>query len=163
MGKLRLDISISLDGFVAGPNQSVDNPLGEGGEALHEWAFPLEVFRRLHGAEGGETNASTEVMEQTWENVGAHLMGRNMFGGGPGSWGNEPWDGWWGDDPPFHAPVFVLTHHGRPPLVKEGGTTFTFVTDGIGSHSSKLKRRPGTRTSTWRAGPMYAGNISPPA
>jgi dihydrofolate reductase len=133
MAKLRFDISISLDGFVAGPNQSEENPLGVGGEELHEWVIALEAWRKPHGREGGEVNASTPVMEESLENVGASIMGRNMFGGGPGPWGDDPWEGWWGDDPPFHHPVFVLTHHEREPLEKDGGTTFTFVTDGIES------------------------------
>jgi dihydrofolate reductase len=128
---LKSQISISLDGFVAGPNQSVENPLGEGGEALHEWVFALEAWRRPHGREGGEVNASTEVVEDATANVGATIMGRNMFGGGPGPWAEDPWNGWWGDDPPFHVPVFVLTHHEREPLEMEGGTTFHFVTEGI--------------------------------
>jgi dihydrofolate reductase len=122
-----------LDGFVAGPNPSEEDPLGEGGEQLHEWVFGLAAWREPHGYEGGEVNASTAVVEELQGNVGATIMGRNMFGGGPGPWGDDPWEGWWGDDPPFHAPVFVLTHHGREPLEKEGGTTFTFVTDGIES------------------------------
>lgn len=133
MAKLRFQISISLDGFVAGPNQSVEHPLGEGGMQLHEWAFELAAWRGPHGREGGEVNASTPVVEDVLANVGATIMGRRMFGGGPGPWGAEPWDGWWGEDPPFHTPVFVLTHHAREPLQKQGGTTFTFVTDGIES------------------------------
>ena len=133
MSKLRFQISISLDGFVAGPNQSEEHPLGEGGERLHEWALKLAAWREPHGREGGETNASSEVMEEALANVGATIMGRNMFGGGPGPWGEDPWQGWWGDDPPFHHPVFVLTHHEREPLEREGGTSFTFVTDGIES------------------------------
>jgi dihydrofolate reductase len=122
---------MSLDGFVAGPDQSEENPLGVGGEQLHEWVVALEAWRKPHGREGGEVNASTKVVEESLENVGATVMGRNMFGGGPGPWGDDPWDGWWGDEPPFHHPVFVVTHHAREPLAKEGGTTFTFVTDGI--------------------------------
>ena len=133
MSRLRFQISISLDGFVAGPNPSEEQPLGEGGEQLHEWVVKLEVWRRSHGREGGETNASSALLEAALDNVGATVMGRNMFGGGPGPWGEEPWKGWWGDDPPFHTPVFVLTHHAREPLEMEGGTTFTFVTDGIES------------------------------
>jgi len=133
VSKLRFQISISLDGFVAGPNQSEEHPLGEGGERLHEWALKLAAWREPHGREGGETNASSEVMEEALANVGATIMGRNMFGGGPGPWGEDPWQGWWGDDPPFHHPVFVLTHHEREPLEREGGTSFTFVTDGIES------------------------------
>ena len=130
MARLRFNISMSLDGFIAGPNQSKENPLGEGGEQLHEWALELEAWRKPHGLDGGEINASTEVMERSLENLGAIVMGRNMFGG-EGPWGDEPWDGWWGDNPPFHMPVFIVTHHAREPVTKEGGTTFTFVTDGI--------------------------------
>ena len=133
MSKLRFNIAMSLDGFVAGPDQSSENPLGVGGEHLHEWLVPLAIFREAHGGEGGEVNASTQVVEEWFDNVGAFVMGRNMFGGGPGPWGDEPWEGWWGDDPPFHVPVFVLTHHEREPLEKDGGTTFYFVTDGIES------------------------------
>jgi dihydrofolate reductase len=134
MSKLRLRISMSLDGFVAGPNQSLQDPLGIGGEQLHEWVFPLEAWRRPHGMEGGEVNESTPVMEDELTNIGATIMGRNMFGGGPGPWSRtDPWNGWWGRNPPFHHPVFVVTHHTREPLVMEGGTSFTFVTDGIES------------------------------
>ena len=131
MTKLRFNIAISLDGYVAGPNQSEENPIGEGGGRLHEWLFPLAVFQRMHGGEGGEVNASTQVVEGWFENVGATIMGRNMFGPVRGPWGEDPWKGWWGEDPPFHNPVFVLTHHPREPLEMEGGTTFHFVTEGI--------------------------------
>ena len=132
MSELRVHISVSADGYVAGPNQSEENPLGEGGESLHEWAFPLKAFREAHGREGGEVNASNSVLEEAQANVGAEIMGRGKFGGGPGPWGDDPWTGWWGDDPPFHMPVFVLTHHERDPLTLSD-TTFTFVTDGIES------------------------------
>lgn len=125
---------MSLDGFVAGPNQSVQDPLGTGGEQLHEWVFPLEAWRRPHGLPGGEVNESTAVVVEELANIGATIMGRNMFGGGPGPWSpTDPWNGWWGRNPPFHHPVFVLTHHARAPLVLDGGTSFTFVTDGIES------------------------------
>ncbi len=133
MARLRFQISMSLDGFVAGPNPSEEHPLGEGGMQLHQWAFALAAWRKPHSQEGGEVNASTPVVERSLENVGASVMGRNMFGGGSGPWGAEPWDGWWGENPPFHTPVFVLTHHPREPLVKLAGTTFTFVTAGIES------------------------------
>ena len=134
MSKLRFTISMSLDGFVAGPAQSLDDPLGIGGMGLHEWVFPLAAWRAPHGMEGGIVNESTPVVAERLENIGATIMGRKMFGGGPGPWPtDDPWNGWWGDDPPFHHPVFVLTHHAREPLVCEGGTTFTFVGDGIGS------------------------------
>jgi dihydrofolate reductase len=141
MAKLKLQISISLDGYVAGPNQSEEHPLGEGGEALHEWALELAAWREPHGKEGGEVNASTEVFEEGSDNVGAIVMGRNMFGGS-GPWGDDPWQGWWGDEPPFKAPVFVLTHHEREPLVK-GKTTFTFVTDGIESALEQAREAAG--------------------
>ncbi len=132
MGAFRFQVAVSLDGYVAGPHQSVENPLGVGGEALHEWLFDLEVWRKMEGEEGGEVNASAAVIEETRANVGAYVMGRNMFGGGPGPWSEDPpWKGWWGDDPPYHVPVYVLTHHPREPLEMEGGTTFFFVTDGI--------------------------------
>ena len=132
MGKLTMDISMSLDGFVAGPNQTLDNPLGEGGDGLHEWAFATTSWRERHGLSGGETNADSEVVEEGLRNTGATLMGRRMYSGGEGPWENDPnADGWWGDDPPFGHPVFILTHHARAPVTKQGGTTFTFVTDGI--------------------------------
>lgn len=130
--KLRLRISMSLDGFVAGPHQSVDNPLGIGGDQLHGWVTDLAVWRAQHGMRGGVVNASTPILEEAIANVGATIMGRNMFGGHPGPWSlADPWQGWWGSDPPFHHPVFVLTHYARDPLTLEGGTTFTFVTGGI--------------------------------
>jgi dihydrofolate reductase len=132
VSRLRLRLSISLDGFVAGPNQSVQHPLGEGGEDLHQWVFPLAAWRKPHGLEGGKTDESTPVLEEELTNIGATIMGRNMFGGHPGPWDRtEPWMGWWGARPPFHHPVFVVTTHPRPPLEMEGGTVFTFVTDGI--------------------------------
>ncbi len=141
MSKLRLKISMSLDGFVAGPNQSVADPLGVGGMRLHQWAFALEAFREVHGMDGGAVNASTAVIEESRAGIGATIMGRNMFGGHPGAWDPaQPWNGWWGDDPPFHHPVFVLTHHARAPLVMQGGTTFTFVTDGIVSALEQARR-----------------------
>jgi dihydrofolate reductase len=132
VSKLRFQIAISLDGYLAGPNQSVENPLGEGGMQLHEWVFALEAWRKPHGLEGGEVTASSAVIEETLENIGATVMGRNMFGG-TGSWADNPWDGWWGDEPPYHHPVFVVTHHAREPVTMAGGTTFNFVTDGIES------------------------------
>lgn len=142
MTKLKLQISISLDGYVAGPNQSEEHPLGEGGEALHDWALKLAAWRELHGKEGGEVNASTEVFDEATENVGATVLGRNMFGGGPGPWGEDPWQGWWGEEPPFKMPVFVLTHHEREPLVK-GETTFHFVTDGIEAALERAREAAG--------------------
>ena len=144
MSKLRFKISMSLDGFVAGPSQSVDNPLGIGGMRLHEWVFPLAVWRAMHGLQGGEINESTRVVEESLANIAATVMGRNMFGGHPGPWNaRKPWNGWWGVDPPFHHPVFVLTHHAREPLELEGGTTFTFVTDGIDAALGRARRAAG--------------------
>lgn len=123
---------MSLDGYVAGPQQSVDNPLGINGMNLHQWVFPLTAWRLMHGLEGGEVNESSRVVEESLANIGATVMGRNMFGGHPGPWNAKaPWNGWWGVNPPFRHPVFVLTHHARVPLELEGGTIFTFVTDGI--------------------------------
>jgi dihydrofolate reductase len=127
---VRVHISISADGYVAGPNQSIENPLGEGGESLHDWLIALSAWRERHGLEGGEVNVSSAVVEESQANVGAEIMGRGKFGGGPGPWGADPWRGWWGEEPPFHMPVFVLTRHPREPLTL-ADTTFTFVTDGI--------------------------------
>lgn len=125
---------MSLDGFVAGPNPTLEQPLGEGGERLHEWAIGLASWRERHGLSGGDSNPSSEVVEEGLASTGAVVMGRRMFSGGEGPWEDDPnADGWWGDDPPFRAPVFVLTHHARDPVAKQGGTTFTFVTDGVGS------------------------------
>jgi dihydrofolate reductase len=132
MSRLRCHISISLDGFVAGPNQSEENPLGEGGEGLHDWVVKLAVWRQAHGLEGGEVTESTRVLDESLENVGAAVMGRNMFGPpGGGPWGDGEWKGWWGDNPPYHYPVFIVTHHPRDSMEMDGGTTFHFVTDGI--------------------------------
>jgi len=132
---------MSLDGFVAGPSQSLENPLGIGGMRLHEWAFALQAWRAQHGLEGGEVDASTKVVDESLANIGATIMGRNMFGGHPGGWSrDQPWNGWWGEDPPFHHPVFVLTHHPREPLVLEGGTSFTFVTNGIEAALEQARR-----------------------
>jgi dihydrofolate reductase len=143
MSKLRCFMSMSLDGFVAGPRQSAEDPLGVGGLQLHEWTFPLAAWREGHGDEGGEVNASTPVVERRRENIGAVVMGRNMFGGGPGPWGDEQWNGFWGDEPPYHAPVYVLTHHAREPQEMKGGTTFHFVTDGIESALEQAKEAAG--------------------
>jgi dihydrofolate reductase len=143
---VRLHIASSLDGYVAGPNQSEDEPLGVGGEALHDWAFELAAWREPHGREGGEVNASSAVIEERQANVGAGIMGRNMFGPiGGGDWGDGSWRGWWGDEPPYHHPVFVLTHHEREPLEMEGGTTFHFVTDGIESALEQARAAVGDK------------------
>jgi dihydrofolate reductase len=131
MAKLKLNITMSLDGYVAGPNQGLENPLGEGGLALHEWAFATSSFRETHGMDGGEKGLDDEIAGSWNDNIGATIMGRNMFGPVRGSWRDDGWTGWWGDDPPYHTPVFVLTHHPREPAEMLGGTTFYFVTDGI--------------------------------
>jgi dihydrofolate reductase len=145
MSKLRCHISISLDGFVAGPNQSEENPLGEAGERLHDWIVALRAWREPHGLEGGEVNASTPVVEESLADVGAEIMGRGKFGPpGGGPWGDDPWPGWWGDDPPFHMPVFVLTHHQREPLTLSD-TTFTFVTDGIDAALEQARAAAGEK------------------
>jgi dihydrofolate reductase len=145
MAKLRFRISMSLDGFVAGPSQSVDQPLGVGGMSLHEWVFPLAAWRSRVGLAGGEVNASTPVIEESFTNIGATVMGRNMFGGQPGPWDRgTPWTGWWGAEPPFRHPVFVLTHHPRDPL-SLGDTTFVFVTEGITAALAQARRAAGER------------------
>lgn len=156
MTQLRFNIAISLDGYVAGPNQSEENPIGEGGGQLHEWLFPLAVFQKMHGGEGGEVNASTRVVEGWFENVGATIMGRNMFGPVRGPWGEDPWKGWWGEDPPFHNSVFVLTHHSREPLEMEGGTTFHFVTDGIEAALERAREAAGDKDVSLAGGASVA-------
>jgi dihydrofolate reductase len=129
VGKVKCQISISADGYLAGPNQGEEHPLGEGGMALHEWVVKLAAWREPHGREGGEVNASSEIFEEAAGNTGAVVMGRNMFGPVRGPWAEPLWSGWWGDEPPFHVPVFVLTHYEREPLTL-GETTFHFVTEG---------------------------------
>jgi dihydrofolate reductase len=146
MSKLKVNITMSLDGYLAGPNQSEQEPLGIGGEQLHQWLVRLKAFRETHGGEGGsEVNASTPIAEEILGNVGATIMGRNMFGGGPGPWADNPWKGYWGDDPPYHHPVFVLTRHPREPLELQGGTTFYFITDGIESALEQARAAAGDK------------------
>src|SRR5947208_14707024 len=129
MTSLKLDITMSLDGFIAGPNQTLERPLGDGGERIHEWMYGLAAFRERHGQSGGTTGPDSEVLEEPLRTTGAILMGRRMFSGGAGPWEDDPnADGWWGEEPPFGVPVFVLTHHARETVVKKGGTTFTFLT-----------------------------------
>lgn len=161
MASSRLDLAVSLDGFIAGPNPSEEHPLGEGSMHLHEWAFELAAWREPHGRENGEVNASTPVVQQMLANVGAVVMGREMFGGGPGPWGEDPWNGWWGDDPPFHTPVFVLTHHTREALQMNGGTTFHFATDGVESAFEQARRRPVTATCRSPAARASLSSFSP--
>ena len=145
MTKVRTDISISLDGYVAGPHQAQEEPLGQGGEHLHDWLVALKAWREASGMEGGEENANTAIFEEAIANVGAEIMGRGKFGpAARGPWGAEPWNGWWGDEPPFHKPVFVLTHHPREPLTLSD-TTFTFVTDGIRSAMDQARAAAGDK------------------
>jgi dihydrofolate reductase len=143
MSQIRSQISVSLDGFVAGPNQTFEDPLGEGGEGLHDWIVATESWRALHGKSGGERGTDSEVAASVAEGIGAYIMGRNMFGG-EGPW-DESWRGWWGDDPPYHTPVYVLTHHPREPVPMEGGTTFHFVTDGIESALEQARAAAGDK------------------
>jgi dihydrofolate reductase len=148
MSKTIFDITMSLDGYVAGPNQSREEGLGEGGEALHEWAFKTASFHELHGRSSGEQSRDSEIIAEAMQG-GAEIMGRGKFGGGKGPWGSDPsfgddWQGWWGDDPPFRKPVFVLTHHEREPLML-GETTFTFVTDGIESALEQAREAAGDK------------------
>jgi dihydrofolate reductase len=146
MAKLTLDISMSLDGFIAGPNRTVEQPLGEGGEQLHEWILGLASWRERHGLSGGERNADDALVRESLDTAGAVLMGRRMFSGGEGPWEDDPIaDGWWGDDPPFGVPVFVLTHHRRETMAKQGGTSFTFVTDGIEAALDQARTAAGDR------------------
>jgi len=144
MSRVTSQISISLDGYAAGPDQSAEDPLGKGGERLHEWVVATESWRAQHGLEGGERNADSDVAAKLMAGNGAYIMGRNMFSSGRGDW-DPSWHGWWGDDPPFHVPVFVLTHHPREPLEMEGGTTFTFVTDGIEAALEQARAAAGDR------------------
>jgi dihydrofolate reductase len=151
MSQVTAQISISLDGFVAGPNQSLENPIGENGLRLHQWVFETASWRREHGLDGGEANADSDLVDGLVKDVGAYIMGRGMFGGGRGPW-DESWSGWWGDDPPFHVPVFVLTHHPRRPLALRGGTTFTFVTDGIEAALDRARAAAGAKQVTIAGG-----------
>jgi dihydrofolate reductase len=132
MARVRIhDFSMSIDGYGAGPNQSTKDPLGVGGESLHEWFVPTRTFKRAHGGEGGSTGVDDNFAARGESGIGAWIMGRNMFGPVRGPWPDQNWRGWWGENPPYHTPVFVLTHHARPPLAMNGGTVFHFVTDGI--------------------------------
>lgn len=148
---------MSLDGYVAGPDQSADNPIGVGGPQLHEWFFPLKEFREMQGEQGGETNASSAVVQESRANVGATIMGRNMFGPIRGPWPDDSWRGWWGEDPPYHHPVFVLTHHPREPLPMQGGTTFHFVGDGIEDALARARDAAQGR-DVWLAGGASVAN-----
>jgi dihydrofolate reductase len=146
MGKLTFDISMSLDGFIAGPNQTIEEPLGERGEELHEWVLATATWRESHGRAGGESNVDSDVVGETIAAAGATIVGRRMFSGGEGPWESDPnADAWWGDEPPFHHPVFVLTHHAREPVEKQGGTTYTFVTEGIESALEQARAAAGDK------------------
>ena len=145
MSKVIAEVSVSLDGYVAGPNQTLEEPLGKGGEGLHEWAFGLKTFREAHGGEGGETGPDDDLMREAWNSAGAFVMGRKMFSGGAGPWEDDPnASGWWGEEPPFRRPVFVVTHHEREPLAL-GETTFTFVTDGTESAVEQARAAAGDK------------------
>jgi dihydrofolate reductase len=157
MSTFRFHLATSLDGYLAGPNQSEENPLGEGGEQLHEWLVELEAWRKAHRKEGGEVSASSPVVEELQANVGAGVMGRNMFG--PpigGDWGDGSWRGWWGENPPFHYPVFVVTHHPREPLEMEGGTTFTFITEGVEAALERAREVAGDKDVLLNGGASVA-------
>ena len=154
MTKVVFDVSISVDGFLAGPNASLEEPLGAGGEALHEWAFATKRFREQHGLDGGEEGVESDLVDERLRATGATVMGRRMFSGGAGAWDDDPnRDGWWGDDPPFHHSVFVLTHHPREPLAKQGGTTFVFVTDGIEAAVARAREAAGGKDVLIAAAP----------
>jgi dihydrofolate reductase len=144
MGKVKFDVSVSLDGYLAGPNPRFEEPLGDGGERLHEWMLQTAGFKEAHGGGAGTTGPDDDIAREASDNTGAYLMGRQMFGGGDAEW-DESWKGWWGDDPPFRVPVFVLTHHPREPVPMEGGTTFHFVTDGIESALDQAQAAAGDK------------------
>lgn len=151
MSKLSVrGFAVSLDGYGAGPGQSLEAPMGEGGMALHEWLFATRTARRMFGQEGGESGIDDDFAARGFENVGAWILGRNMFGPVRGPWPDESWRGWWGENPPFHMPVFVLTHHSRRPLEMQGGTTFHFVTAGI--ESALRQARAAARGADVRVG-----------
>jgi dihydrofolate reductase len=144
MAKVRVAaFSVSLDGYGAGPDQDLENPLGRGGGAVFQWFMPTRTWRHMQGQEGGTTGIDDRVAAQSFENVGAWILGRNMFGPVRGPWPDENWRGWWGEEPPYHCPVFVLTHHERPPLAMQGGTNFHFVTDGIEAALARAREAAG--------------------
>jgi len=146
MTKLRVDcFSVSIDGYGAGPGQALEHPMGVGGMALHEWVFPTRFFQAMIGKDGGSTGIDEDFAARGMAGIGAWILGRNMFGPIRGSWTDDAWKGWWGDNPPYHTPVFVLTHHARPPIEMEGGTTFHFVTDGIHAVLERAREAAGTR------------------
>src|SRR5580765_963129 len=146
MARLTFDISVSLDGFVAGPDATLQEPLGKGGDGLHEWVFGLKSWRERHGLEGGETGPVADLVSEGLAATGSVVMGRKMFSGGSGPWEDDPnADAWWGDEPPFRVPVFILTHHARDRVAKQGGTSFTFVTDGFESALEQARAAAGDK------------------
>jgi dihydrofolate reductase len=148
MSQVRVhSFSISIDGYAAGPNQDLENPIGVGGLKVFDWFFPTRTWQRMHGQADGETGVDDNVAARGFENIGAYILGRNMFGPVRGPWPESPneWKGWWGDEPPYHTPVFVLTHHARVPLEMKGGTTFYFVTEGIYSALEQAKQAAGEK------------------
>jgi dihydrofolate reductase len=146
MTQVTCNLSMSLDGYVAGPNQTLEEPLGRGGEGLHEWVFRVKAWREQHGLDGGETGSDNDIVRELIAASAAHVMGRRMFSGGEGPWESDPnADGWWGDDPPFRAPVFVLTHHARDPVEKKNGTSYTFVTDGLEAAIAQARAAAGDK------------------
>jgi dihydrofolate reductase len=153
MTRVRAEITTSLDGFVAGPNPTLEQPLGEGGDRLHEWVVRLASWREQHGLEGGEVDADNELFKESIASTGAYVMGRRMFSGGAGPWENDPnAGGWWGEETPFDVPVFVLTHHARETVVKEDGTTFGFVTDGVETAIEQAREAAGEKDVTIAGG-----------
>ncbi len=146
MNKLRVHcLSISADGYGAGPNQTLENPMGEGGFALHDWAFETRTFRQMFGRDGGSTDIDDGFAVRSFDNIGAWILGRNMFGPVRGPWPDDNWKGWWGEDPPYHVPVYVLTHHPRPSITMQGGTVFHFITDGIHAALEQARQAAGAR------------------
>ena len=165
MSKVRVSsFSVSLDGYAAGPRQSLENPLGERGPELFQWFFPTRTFKQMQGQEGGSTGTDNEWAQRGMENVGAWILGRNMFGPVRGPWPDDSWKGWWGDEPPYHVPVFVLTHHPRKPLEMKGGTTFHFVTDGIHAALERAREAAGRDKKTCVSAAVRppSGNIFAP-
>ena len=145
MSKVRVHFSVSLDGFGAGPRQDLENPLGVHGTDIMEWFFPTDVFARMHGMGTGETGVDNAMALRGFDNFGAWVLGRNMFGPVRGPWPDDDWKGWWGDDPPYHVPTFVLTHHARQPVEMKGGTTFHFVNDGIHAALDRAREAAGNK------------------
>ena len=157
MSKVKVaSFGLSIDGFGAGPRQSLDNPLGVGGPSLMQWFFPTRTFQQMHGGGDGDTGVDEDFAARGFANVGAWILGRNMFGPVRGPWPDESWKGWWGDEPPYHVPVFVLTHHARSPIEMQGGTTFHFVTDGIHAALGAAKKAAGNRDVRIGGGPTVA-------